>query len=76
MSYGLASLGTASKDSNMKRICWALLAGLSIAADWWRHRRREADRAAGRARLVPWPLITILAIIAAAVCAGLWLRGG
>jgi hypothetical protein len=56
-------------------LIFTLLAALSIAADWWRHRRREADRAAGRAGLVPWPLITILAMIAAAMCAGLWLRG-
>jgi hypothetical protein len=49
------------------------LALLSVAADWWRHRRRDADRAAGRAGLVPWPLITILALILTAVCAASWI---
>jgi len=51
------------------------LAGVSIAADWRRHRRRDADRAQARTGWVPWPLVTILALIAAAFCAALWLRG-
>lgn len=55
-------------------IC-VLLAALSVGADWRRHRRRDADRAAGRTRLVPWPLITVLTLIASAFCAALWLKG-
>lgn len=51
------------------------LAGLSIAADWRRHRRRDTDRVQARTGWVPWPLVTILALIAAAFCAALWLQG-
>lgn len=56
-------------------LAFAALALLSVAADWWQHRRRDSDRQAGRAGLVPWPLVTILALIAAAMCAALWLNG-
>ena len=52
-----------------------VLAALSVAADWWRHRRRETGRFAVRTGWVPWPLITILSLVAAAYCAALWLRG-
>lgn len=52
-----------------------VLAGLSTGADWRRHRRRDTDRAQARTAWVPWPLMTILALIAAAFCAALWLRG-
>ena len=52
-----------------------VLAGLSTAADWRRHRRRDADRAQARTGWVPWPLVTILALIAAAFCAALLLHG-
>jgi hypothetical protein len=52
------------------------LAVLSAAADWRGHRRREADRAAGRMALVPWPLVMLLALIAAVFCAALWLHDG
>ncbi len=51
------------------------LAGLSVAADWRRHRRREVDRARGRTGWVPWPLVGILSLIIAAVCAAHWIRG-
>jgi hypothetical protein len=54
----------------------AALAVLSVAADGWRHRRRHAGRRDGRVGWMPWPLIAILAAIAAAFCAALWLRGG
>jgi len=57
-------------------IFFALLAILSLAADWWRHNRRDARRAAARAAWVPWPLIAVLALIAVAICAAMWLRGG
>lgn len=57
-------------------LLFTVLAALSVAADWWGHRRRDADREAGRVGLVPWPLIAILALIAAAFSAALWLHGG
>ena len=57
-------------------LLFAVLAALSVVADRRRHHRREADRVAGRTSFIPWPLITILALIAGAVCAGLWLKGG
>ncbi|WP_340315602.1 hypothetical protein [Rhizorhabdus argentea] len=53
-----------------------LLATLSLAADWWRHHRREAHRAVARMGWIPWPLIAVLALIGAAICAAMWLRGG
>lgn len=53
-------------------ILFVALAVLSIAGDWNRHRRRTADRQHARPAWVPWPLITILALIAAAYCAALW----
>jgi H+/Cl- antiporter ClcA len=56
-------------------IFFTLLAALALAADWRRHHRREAYRAAARAAWVPWPLIAVLALIAAALCAAMWLRG-
>jgi len=49
-----------------------LMAAFAVAADWWRHRRKDADREVGKVRLIPWPLMTILALIAAAVSAALW----
>jgi len=48
------------------------MAAFAVAADWWRHRRKDADREVGKVRLIPWPLMTILALIAAAVSAALW----
>ena len=62
-------------DYAWSTLAFIALAGFSVAADWRRHRRREADRVAGRPGLAPWPLITVLALIAAAMCAALWLRG-
>lgn len=50
-----------------------VVALISIAADWRRQRRREADRARGRTGWVPWPLITVLSLILGAVCAASWL---
>jgi hypothetical protein len=52
-----------------------MLALLSITADWWRHRRREEDRLKGRAGWMPWPMISVLSLIAAAYCAALWIKG-
>jgi hypothetical protein len=49
------------------------LAILSVAADWRRHRRRDADRAAGRAGWIPWPLVTIIALILVAVSVAWWI---
>lgn len=51
----------------------AAVALLSVAADWRRHRRRETDRVLGRTGWVPWPLITVLSLILAAVCAASWI---
>lgn len=55
-------------------LSFVALALLSVAADWLRHRRREADRQRGRAGWVPWPQLMLLALILAAVCAGLWIQ--
>lgn len=55
-------------------MAFVALALLSVAADWRRHRRRDADREAGRAPWVPWPLVTILALIVAALCAAAWIH--
>ncbi len=56
-------------------LAFVVLAALSVAADWWRHRRRKAEPATAGAGWVPWPLFTILALIAGAYCAALWLHG-
>ena len=56
-------------------LSFVALAGLSIGAEWLRERRRAEDRAKARAGWIPWPLITILSLIAAAYCAALWIRG-
>ncbi|KKC24486.1 hypothetical protein [Sphingomonas sp. SRS2] len=56
-------------------LSFVALALLSVAADWWRHRRREADRIWGRAGWMPWPLISVLSLVAAAYCAALWIKG-
>jgi len=53
---------------------FAGLALLSVAADWRRHRRREADRARGRTGWVPWPFITIIALILMALCIAAWIN--
>ncbi|ATE65004.1 hypothetical protein [Rhizorhabdus dicambivorans] len=55
-------------------LSFVALAVLSVAADRWRHHRRDVDRQAGRAGLIPWPLVTILALILAAVCAAMWIH--
>lgn len=57
-------------------LAFVVLAVLSIAGDWLRHRRLKADDTLSRAGWVPWPLISILALIAAAVCGAHWLQGG
>ncbi|KRB85697.1 hypothetical protein ASE00_02665 [Sphingomonas sp. Root710] len=62
-------------DYAIPTLAFVALAILSVAADWRRHRRREADRAAGRAGWMPWPLLSILSLIAAAYCAALWVKG-
>jgi len=51
----------------------AFMAAFSLAADVWGHRRKDADREAGKVGLIAWPLMAILALIAAAVSAALWL---
>ena len=56
-------------------LAFVMLAALSVAADWRRHKRRETDRVRARTMWVPWPLITILSLIVAAYCAALWLHG-
>lgn len=56
-------------------LLFVALALLSVAADWWRHRRREADRIGGKTGWVPWPLISVLSLIGAAYCAALWIKG-
>lgn len=63
-------------DYAIPTLAFVALAILSVAADWRRHRRRDADRAAGRAGWMPWPLLSILSLIAAAYCAALWIKGG
>ncbi|ARR56212.1 hypothetical protein HY78_23520 [Rhizorhabdus wittichii DC-6] len=54
-------------------LLFVALAVLSVAADWRRHRRREADRQAGRTGWVPWPLVTVLALIMTALFAAWWI---
>jgi hypothetical protein len=56
-------------------LTFVALAVLSVAGDWWRHRRVKADRTLSRAGWVPWPLVTILSVIAAAFSAAAWLHG-
>lgn len=63
-------------DTAWLTLAFVALAVLSVAADWWRHRRLMADATLSRAGWVPWPLITILALIAAAFSAAVWLHGG
>ena len=57
-------------------LAFVALAVLSVAADWLRHRRLKADGTLSRAGWVPWPLVTILALIAAAFSGAAWLHGG
>lgn len=56
-------------------LVFVALTVLSVAADWWRHRRRDADRTRGRISWMPWPLIAILSLILTAVCAAHWIGG-
>ena len=63
-------------DTAWLALAFVALAVLSVAADWWRHRRREAGDMRARESWVPWPLIAILALIAAAFSAAVWLHGG
>ena len=55
-------------------LAFVALALLSVVADRLRHRRRDADRLQGRPAIVPWPLVTIVAIILAAACAAAWIH--
>jgi hypothetical protein len=55
-------------------LSFVVLAVLSVAVDWYGHRRRDANRQSGRAGLVPWPLVTVFALILAAMSAGLWIH--
>jgi hypothetical protein len=55
-------------------LAFVALALLSVAADWRRHHRRDANRQAGRPGWVPWPLVTILALILAAMCTAAWIH--
>jgi len=57
-------------------IALAALAALSLAADWRRYRALTVDRSRSRTGWAPWPLITVLALIATAFCAAAWLRDG
>jgi hypothetical protein len=57
-------------------LAFVALAVLSVAADWWRHRRPKADRPVAKPAWVPWPLIAILCLIAAAFSGAAWLQGG
>lgn len=51
---------------------WAALAGLAILGDRRRHRRSDLDRVGW----VPWPLVLIVALIGAALCAAVAIRIG
>ncbi len=55
-------------------LSFVVLAVLSVAADWWRHRRREVDRQAGRVSIIPWALVSLLSLIAAVMAAAMWLH--
>jgi hypothetical protein len=50
---------------------WLALAGVSVAAEWRRNRRRDLDRVG----FVPWTLIQLLAILGAVVTAALAIKG-
>ena len=63
-------------DYAWSTLAFVALAVLSIAADWFRDRRRKADSTRSRVGWVPWPLISILALIAGAFSAAAWLHGG
>lgn len=52
---------------------FAALALLAIAADRIRSRRQDLGRSRARVAWMPWPLITILSLIAAAIFAALWI---
>jgi len=56
-------------------LSFVALSLLSVAVDAWRHGRRKAGLPSAGMGWVPWPLITILALIAAAVGASHWLQG-
>ena len=62
----------------MQSFLWSGAAGaLAVAAlASWADRRRNNRRDLDKVGLVPWPLVLVLAILAAAVCAGLALRAG
>lgn len=53
-------------------LAFGALAALSIALDWIGHRRKRA----GTVRIIPWPLIGLLALIVAAYFGAAWIREG
>ena len=57
-------------------ILFGVLAALSIAVDWLRHRNRDARR--GKPDIfgyISWPLIAMLALLVTAYFGALWLKG-